>query len=203
MNQVLNPLLEVGDEVICYHMEGEMTIRPGLKGTVIKIQEDPIVPDALLYQVKWENGQSLPLLSDVDTWKKTKKKIEEQSGDPIFDIYRRNQALFKHFDYGFFRDFFIKLKDSGIINMFGSYPLIYAGKEHLERYYGEGREEDELFQELLNVADEAKDKLIQGVLSYLEETNQDFSFDEEGMIKINSLAKKFSKDLFLVYAGSL
>lgn len=85
--------------------------------------------------------------------------------------------------------------------MFGSYPLIYAGKEHLERYYGEGREEDELFQELLNVADEAKDKLIQGVLSYLEETNQDFSFDEEGMIKINSLAKKFSKDLFLVYAA--
>lgn len=48
MNQVLNPLLEVGDEVICYHMEGEMTIRPGLKGTVIKIQEDPIVPDTFI-----------------------------------------------------------------------------------------------------------------------------------------------------------
>jgi len=203
MNQVLNPLLEIGDEVICYHMEGEMNVPPGSKGTVIKIQEDPIVPDAFLYQIKWENGQTLPLLSDVDTWKKTKKKIEEQSGDPIFDIYRRNQALFKHFDYGFFRDFFIKLRDSGIINMFRSYPLIYAGKEHLERYYGEGREEDESFQELLNVADEAKDKLIQGILSYIEETNQDFSFDEEGKIKINSLAKKFSKDLFLVYSGSL
>jgi len=183
-------------------MEGEMNVPPGTRGTVVKIQNDPIVSDSLMYQIKWENGQTLPLLSDVDTWKKSRKKIEEQSGDPIYDIYRRNPELFKHFDYGFFRDFFIKLRDSGIVNMFGSYPLLYAGREHIERYYGEGRD-DEKFQELLNVADESKNKLIQGVLDYVESKNLEIEFDEEGMRKINSLAKTFAKELFQVYANSL
>jgi len=202
MSEGLNPLLEIGDQVICYHMEGEMNVPPGTRGTVVKIQNDPIVSDSLMYQIKWENGQTLPLLSDVDTWKKSRKKIEEQSGDPIYDIYRRNPELFKHFDYGFFRDFFIKLRDSGIVNMFGSYPLLYAGREHIERYYGEGRD-DEKFQELLNVADESKNKLIQGVLDYVESKNLEIEFDEEGMRKINSLAKTFAKELFQVYANSL
>jgi hypothetical protein len=202
MSEGLNPLLEIGDEVICYHMEGEMNVPPGTKGTVVKIQNDPIVPNSLMYQIKWENGQSLPLLSDVDTWKKSRKKIEEQSGDPIYDIYRRNPELFKHFDYRFFRDFFIKLRDSGIVNMFASYPLLYAGREHIERYYGEGRD-DEKFQDLLNVADESKNKLIQGVLDYVESKNLEIEFDEEGMRKINSLAKTFAKELFQVYANSL
>lgn len=202
MSEGLNPLLEIGDEVICYHMEGEMNVPPGTKGTVVKIQNDPIVSDSLMYQIKWENGQTLPLLSDVDTWKKSRKKIEEQSGDPIYDIYRRNPELFKHFDYRFFRDFFIKLRDSGIVNMFASYPLLYAGREHIERYYGEGRD-DEKFQELLNVADESKNKLIQGVLDYVESKNLEIEFDEEGMRKINSLSKTFAKELFQVYANSL
>jgi len=202
MSEGLNPLLEIGDQVICYHMEGEMNVPPGTRGTVVKIQNDPIVSDSLMYQIKWENGQTLPLLSDVDTWKKSRKKIEEQSGDPIYDIYRRNPELLKHFDYGFFRDFFIKLRDSGIVNMFGSYPLLYAGREHIERYYGEGRD-DEKFQELLNVADESKNKLIQGVLDYVESKNLEIEFDEEGMRKINSLAKTFAKELFQVYANSL
>lgn len=202
MSEGLNPKLEIGDEVVCYHMEGEMNVPPGSKGTVVKIQSDPIIPDAFMYNVKWENGQTLPLLSDVDTWKKTMKKIQEQSGDPMFDIFRRNRALFKHFDYNFFREFLIKLRDSGIVNMFASHPLLYAGKEHIERYYGEGREEDETFQEVLDMADESKDKLVQGVLNYLQSENIEIDLDEDGMSKINSLAKKFAKDLFVVYVNS-
>lgn len=202
MSEGLNPHLEIGDEVMCYHMEGEMNVPPGSKGTVVQVQRDPVTPDAFMYKVKWENGQTLPLLSDVDTWKKTKKKIQEQSGDPILDIYRRNRALFQHFDYGFFRDFFLKLRDSGIVNMFASYPLLYAGKEHIERYYGEGREDDESFQDLLELADESKDKLIQGVFSYLESEGSEIDLDEKGINKINSLAKSFAKDLFQIYANS-
>lgn len=202
MSEGLNPQLELGDYVICYHMEGEMNVPPGSKGKVTKIQRDPITPDAVMYSVKWENGQTLPLLSDVDTWKKIKKQIEEQTSDPLYDIFRRNRALFEYFDYGFFRDFFVKLRNSGIVNMFGSFPLLYAGREHLERYYGEGREDDEAFQELLEVADESKDKLIQGVLKYLEGEGKEINLDEDGVSQINSLARNFSKDLFLVFANS-
>jgi hypothetical protein len=32
MNKGLNPELNVGDKVVCYHMEGEMSVPPGTKG---------------------------------------------------------------------------------------------------------------------------------------------------------------------------
>ena len=202
MSEGLNPDLREGDEVICYHMDGEMNVPPGTKGTVVKIQKDPIISDAVIYKVKWENGSTLPLLSDADTWKKVKKEIKEQTGDPLYNIFRNNPDVFRNFDLQFFRDFLIKLRDSGIVNMFGAYPLLYAGRDHIERYYGEGREDDDTFQELLDLADESRDKLVQGILKYLESKNEDISFYEQGMNKINSYAKKFAKDLFLIYANT-
>lgn len=200
MNGELNIPLEIGDHVVCFHMEGEMAVPPGTKGTVQKVSKDPIVPNSFMYYVKWDNGSGLPLLSDVDAWKKTKTEIKEQTGDPLLDLFRNNRDVFRNFDLEFFRDFFIKLRESGIVNMFGAYPLLYAGKDHIERYYGEGREEDEAFQELLEVADESRDKLVQGILKYLESKNEELSFEENDLDKINRLAKKFAKDLFLVYA---
>lgn len=203
MSGELNPILEVGDRVICYHMDGEMNVPPGTKGVVIKIQNDPIVANSMMYKVNWDNGQTLPLLSDADTWKKIKKEIKEQStGDPLYDIFRNNPDVFRNFDLQFFRDYFIKLRDSGIVNMFGAYPLLYAGRDHIERYYGEGREDDESFQELLEVSDLSRQKLVEGVLKYLESKNEDLSFEEDDMNKINQLAKKFAKDLFLIYANT-
>lgn len=200
MNGELNVPLEIGDRVVCFHMEGEMAVPPGTKGTVRKISEDPIVPNTFMYYVNWENGSTLPLLSDVDAWKKSKTEIKEQTGDPLLNLFKQNRDVFRNFDLEFFRDFFITLRNSGIVNMFGAYPLVYAGRDHIERYYGEGREDDEAFQELLDVADLSRDKLVQGVLKYLESKNEDLSLDEIDMNKVNSLAKKFSKDLFLIYA---
>lgn len=202
MSEGLNPKLEVGDKVFCYHMEGEMAVPPGTKGEVVQIVKDPIVKDSLMYKVRWENGSGLPLLSDVDTWKKAKTEIKEQSGDPLLDLFKKNRDVFKNFDLEFFRDFFLKLRDSGIVNMFVSYPLVYAGRDHLERYYGEGREDDEAFQELLEVADLSRDKLVQGILKYLESKNDDLSLEEIDMDEINRLAKVFAKDLFQIYANT-
>lgn len=200
MSEGLNPDLQEGDEVVCYHMDGELNIPPGTKGTVVKVQKDPIIPDAMMYKVQWENGQTLPLLSDADTWKKVKKEIkEEKNGDPLLNLFKQNRDVFKNFDLEFFRDYFLKLRDSGIVNMFGAYPLVYAGRDHIERYYGEGREDDEAFQELLEVADLSRDKLVQGILKYLETKNEDLSLEEIDMDEINRLAKVFAKDLFQIY----
>lgn len=85
------------------------------------------------------------------------------------------------------------MRDSGIVNMFGAAPLIYAGREHLERYYGEGREDDEIFQELLEMADEARHKLVQGILNYIQEKKPNMDLDD--MDKINSMARKFAGEL--------
>lgn len=202
MSNEFNPPLEIGDRVVCFEMEGEMGVRPGTKGFVKKIQKDPIIPDAVMYYVNWDNGSQLPLLSDTDVWKKDKKHIKEQSGDQLLDIFKKNKFLFKNFDLEFFRDFLIQLRNSGIVNMFGSSPLIYAGRDHIERYYGEGREDDEEFQKLLDMADESRDKLIQGIMSYLSSKNEDLSFDEIDMNKVNSLAREISKNLLLIYMNT-
>lgn len=203
MSEGLNPKLEVDDVVILYHMEGEMQVPLGTKGRVLTVTPDPVVKDAVMYQVQWENGSKLPLLSDSDTWKKAKIEIKEETGDPLLNLFKKNRDVFKNFDLDFFRDYFIKLRDSGIVNMFGSHPLLYAGRDHLERYYGEGREDDEAFQELLEIADLSRDKLIEGIFKYLETKDINLSFDEIDMHKINRLANTFSRDLFLIYANTL
>ncbi len=38
---MMNPEVNVGDRVVCYHMEGELGVPPGTKGTVTAISRDP------------------------------------------------------------------------------------------------------------------------------------------------------------------
>jgi hypothetical protein len=199
MSKGLNPELNVGDKVVCYHMEGEMSVPPGTKGTVWEKTIDPFVKDGFMYKVEWENGSKLPLLTDTDTWKKLEQEIrEEKSFDPMMELFKKNKSLFKHFDLDFFREFLLKLRESGITNMYGSSPLIYAGKDHIERYYGEGKEDDENFQELLDIADQSRDKLVSGLVSFAKEQNIDLE-DEN---KLNQLARQFAKDILVMYINT-
>ena len=193
MKSELNPDLEVGDVVICYFMEGENSVPPGTSGVVKKISADPFEKNDLIINVSWENGSSLALLSVSDFWKKAPVgKINE---DFDWDYIVNNKDIMIHFDWRFLRQFLYKIKDSGIINMFGAAPLLYSGKNHIERYYGEGREDEEKFQEVLDEADEAKDKMIQGIINYMNEKNLDTS----NIDLINSLARKFSQNMLGIY----
>ena len=73
MKGPLNPPLEVGDRVICYHMEGETTVTPGTKGVVTAISRDPfesVDADEKIISVDWDNGSHLALISSTDAWKK-------------------------------------------------------------------------------------------------------------------------------------
>lgn len=74
MKEPFNPPLKKGDEIICYHMGGETSVPPGTKGIVIEVGRDPFTPDEFIYEVKWENGSRLALLSSEDVWKKTKTR---------------------------------------------------------------------------------------------------------------------------------
>lgn len=201
MNEIvkgpLNPPLEVGDRVICYYMSGESSVTPGTKGVVRSVQRDPFEEDAKIYQINWDNGSSLALLSDTDKWKKIEKSPvnEEKTNDKMYNLFKKNKDMFKYFDYVFFRDFILKIRDSGIVNMFAASPLIYSGREHIDRYYGEKREDDEDFQELLDSADEARERFIQGITKYMVDKDIDDFSDE----KLNSLARNFAKALLELY----
>lgn len=181
-----NPNVEVGDRIMCLHMDNEVSVPPGTIGTVTKVQADPTMEDTIMISVKWDNGSSLSLLSDVDAWKKVKENVTEGAKESFFE---KNEDLFDFFDRKWFNQFLMKMRDTGIVNMLTAAPLIYSGKKHLDRYYGEGKEDDEDFQELLEMADTARDKMIQGIMEYIEAKNLEI---DEDMRLVNSLARKFS-----------
>lgn len=194
MKGELNPKLKVGDLIVCYHMDGETSVPPGTTGVVKKIGRDPFEEDGELIEVEWENGSRLALVSTVDAWKKIQQDTIEEQHDP-WDVIIKNEDIFKHFDWRWLEQFLYKLRDTGIVNMLGSSPLLYAGSKHIDRYYGEGREDDEEFQEFLQEADKAKDKIVQGIISYMIEHNKDL----DNMDEVNRLASLFSKKILSIY----
>lgn len=195
---MLNPELKVGDRIVCYSMEDEVSVPPGTKGTVTKVQADPFDIESKIISVKWDNGSSLSLLSDVDTWKLVKQKVEEQvnrDDDPHGHYMATNRELRRAMDLNYFLEYFKLLRNSGITNMFGSSPFVYMDSNHLERYYGEDKEDNEDFQKLLEIQDEARSKFLSGLVKYAELKNIDLENDS----KINSLARKLAIDLLQFY----
>lgn len=195
MKSKFNQELNVGDKIMCYHMEGETSVSPGTKGTVTKVGRDPFERDGKIIEVDWENGSKLALVSTVDVWKKIEDTPLNEDVESEFRFLSQNENLLKYFDWRFFRKFLYKLRNSGIVNMIGAAPLIYAGKEYIDRYYGEGKEDDEAFQSMLEDADEARHKMVQGVINYLEETNGN-AYDID---LVNRFARKFSQKLLELY----
>ena len=193
----LNPKLTAGDRVMCLHMDGETSVPPMTLGTVRSVVRDPFEDDAEIINVAWDNGNSLGLLSVTDRWVKAPQEQIEESSSPQnqYDFLSKNPDVFENFDWRFFRQYLTKLRDSGVINMFQAAPFLYSGKEWIDRYHGEDQEDNEDFQEVLEMAEESKDKIVQGVIKYLEGKNMDF----DDMSRFNRYAQQFSQKLLQLY----
>lgn len=190
MKSALNPELKSGDKIICYHMEGETSVPPGTTGLVSHVGNDPFEKDGKIISVIWDNGSMLSLISATDAWKKVVNKVQEQTLSPEYDFFSANPELFEHFDWRFLRNYLFKLRESGVINMFQAAPFLYSGKKWIDRYHGEDQEDNEAFQELLEMADEAKDKMVQGLLKYMESKNMDLDDMTRVNIQLSKLAQK-------------
>lgn len=197
MKGKFNPKLQVGDEIILYHMDKESAVSPGTKGIVTKISPDPFETDSdgEIISVRWENGSTLALLSVTDVWKKVEPEILDEQSEKGWDYLTQNEDVLQYFDWRFLREFLYKIRESGIVNMYGAAPLLYSGRDHIDRYYGEGREDDESFQEVLEDAEEAKMKIILGVIDYMRENNKNL----DDMNLVNNYAKNFSMKLLGLY----
>ena len=86
------------------------------------------------------------------------------------------------------------VRNAGPVNMFESAPFLYSGKEWIERYYGEDEEDNDAFQEILEMADESKNKMIQGVMKYMDSKDMEIELE-----KVNRLMRKFSVDILQLY----
>ena len=198
MKGKLNPELKVGNRIMCLHMEGETGVPPGTLGTVRRISRDPFEsPDENIINVNWDNGSTLALISSTDAWKfSPEESIQESTNsNSEWDFIVKNEDVLENFDWRWLREFLYKIRKSGIINMFGASPLLYAGKQHIDRYYGEGREDDENFQAVLDDADEARNKIVQGVMKYMEKNNKDL----DNLNQVNAFARNFSQKIIGLY----
>lgn len=190
---MLNPKLEPGDNVVLMYMSDE-SLSPGLHGVVTRVVE---VFGVVQYEMKWENGSTLSLLSDVDAWMKAddyerrqKKKVNES-----LDTLTSNLDAFKNFDMGFLVKYLMVLRESGIVNMFGASPYLWMGKDRIENNHRyDDLEDNEKYQELLEMADKAQHKMIKGVVKILESENKDVDVSS-----INRYLDKYSKKIWDVY----
>lgn len=192
----MNPELNIGDKILLYHMEGEFSVPPGTQGVVKNVSDDPFIENAKIYNVEWETGNRLALLSDTDSWKLFKDDINEQNDiDPNEDPYgswiEKNMNIRRAVNLDYLGEYLELVRESGIVNMYGASPLLYAGSNHIERYYGEGREDDEKFQELLSQADKAKNVFITGLLKWMELEEMDI----DDLSKVNTYADRISKKI--------
>jgi hypothetical protein len=197
MKGPLNPPLKIGDRVVLYHMEGETGVAAGALGTVKGISRDPFESnsDEQIISVEWDNGSILALITSTDAWKKVPSEKIDEGNNSNWEFLTQNSDLLRNFDWRWFREYLKTIRDSGIVNMYESSPLLYAGKTHIERYYGENMEDNENFQEVLDNAEESKHKIIEGVIKYMESNQKDV----DDINLINSYAKRFSLKLLQLY----
>ena len=196
---MLNPELKKGDRVVCLQMEDEFSsVPPGTAGTVQRISE---VFGTIQYSVEWDNGSNLALLSDVDAWdleenlnrKRGKNKLEE-SEDDINKSIIKNLDTFQNFKMKFFKDFLLKLRDCGVTNMLGAAPYLYMGRDRMELDFKYHQTENDVCEEVLEMANTSQAEMINGVIKLLESKNKEVSLEN-----INSYVRRYSSKILENY----
>lgn len=202
MKDKINPRLEVGDRIVLIMMPGEDAVSYGDKGTVSKVNN---AHSFIQYFVDWDNGSTLAMIEDIgdksnvgDRWMKEdvfealmdlkKRKNLGESEEEKMKKFMANVEVFRTFDREFLFSFLEKLRESGIVNMYAAAPYLYMGGGRIygENHYNENKDE-EAFEELVEMADEAKDKMIQGAVKILEKEGKEISVE-----KVSRVIKKYA-----------
>lgn len=180
----MNPKLEKGDRVCLLYMSGESSVFPGECGTVTSV--DKVFGD-IQYGVKWDNGSRLALLSDTDAWKLEKKQIKEDELDRM-NVFYKNIDVFEFFKMGFLYKYLRVIREASIVNMFQAPPYLWMGKERIEHEFKyHDIHNEEAFEKMLDMANQAQAEMINGVINYLESQGI-----EENMDNINKYVRRFA-----------
>ena len=117
-----------------------------------------------------------------------KRKNLGESEEEKMKKFMSNVEVFRTFDREFLFKFLEKLRESGIVNMYAAAPYLYMGGGRIygENHYNENKDE-EAFEELVEMADEAKDKMIQGAVKILEKEGKEISVE-----KVSRVIKKYA-----------
>jgi len=180
----MNPELKKGDRITLLYMRDESSMFPGDSGTVTSV--DVIFGDKQ-YGVNWDSGSKLALLADNDAWKFEKKQIKEDELDRMNVLYK-NIDVFKFFKMGFLHKYLLLVRKASIVNMFESPPYLWMGSERIKHEYKyKDISNEEAFDEMVAMSDQAQSEMINGVINYLESEGI-----EENMDNINKYLRRFA-----------
>lgn len=195
----LNPKLEPGDRIVLLHMDDPYSaVHMGTKGTVVKIVKVPF-DMGYQYSVKWDNGSTLDLLPESDSWvlstdvKPNKKLTNEAFGNEIKTL-SKHKDIIKNMDYRPVLDYMKLVQESGLVNMFQAMPFLMADSRDLHKliYKFDGEPED--YPELFEKIDEVRNILVSETVRIMEESNMEF--DD---ITINRVFQKVCRAVMEMY----
>lgn len=170
---MISPDLKKGDRIILLHMEDDNPVFMGTKGTVTK--KTQVFGDTQ-YEVDWDNGSRLSIIQGVDKWdlldnfekRRNRTKINEMDVENFKELISKPE-IFKYFDSRFLKKYLIAVRDSGITNMFAAAPYLYMGSERISHDFKyQPVHNEEAFELVLDMADEARSKMIIGTMKTLE-----------------------------------
>ena len=193
-NMEFKPQLKKGDKILLLSMADESMI-PGLKGLVLSIVN--VGGDDIIH-VDWENGRKLNLISSLDAWTYDDSSRIDEAYD---SEWLANNLDIANFDTNILVEYLIKVKKSGITNMFGAAPYLWMGRERIEHqfaYHDFSEEKQERFDEMLEMANEAQSAMINGVIKILEKQKKELSLEN-----INRYLQKYSQKLLMHYVNVL
>jgi hypothetical protein len=192
---MINQELKPGDRVRLLFMEDE-GIEPGTEGIVTKSFE--LFGDKQ-YEVDWDNGSKLALISSVDAWKKieSKKITESSSLDGMQEKNKKfleNIDVFQNFKMKFFKDYLLTLRDCGVTNMLAASPYLYMGKDRMETDFRYHNVENDICEEVLEKSNLAQAEMIAGVIKVLESQNREVSLEN-----INRYLNRYAQKILMTY----
>ena len=198
----MNPKVKIGDRVMLVYMEDELDLSTKDKGTVTSVTRDPFETDeCYIIGVDWDEGSSLSLLSCRDVYRVIKDTIKEQAEDygiskdeAQIDFLIQNRDLRKNFNRDLIFNYLNKLRESGVVNMYESPKFLYSGRDWIDRYHGENPPNQEAFEEVLEMADNVKSELINGVLKSINDLEGEYN--DEYFRNLERLVFKAANRLF-------
>jgi hypothetical protein len=185
---MINQELKSGDRIKLLYMEDETSIDMGTEGTVVGVAK---IFGETQYSVDWDNGSKLSLIKGVDAWVKLKPNTIKESED---DVFLQNIDAFRYFKMKFFKNYLLKLRECGATNMFGASPYLYMGREKMETDFNYHNVDSEICEEVLELADKAKDELIKGTIKFMNENNLEIDVN-----RVSRYAKKLANSILIVY----
>jgi hypothetical protein len=121
-------------------------------------------------------------LSCRDVYRVIKDTIKEQAEDygiskdeAQIDFLIQNRDLRKNFNRDLIFNYLNKLRESGVVNMYESPKFLYSGRDWIDRYHGENPPNQEAFEEVLEMADNVKSELINGVLKSINDLEGEYN----------------------------